>query len=145
MPPASRVEDLDAYKLAVELRRNIVRLSRQGAIARDFKFVAQIRDAVRGGSRNIAEGFARVAPREFARFLTYGKASLEETKDSVVEGHESGYFNDSQRDALLSLLRRTFGAMNKLMAYLESPAAARAYEELLRRRRDRLRKHDSTT
>jgi four helix bundle protein len=109
MPGASRVEELDAYKLAVELRRNILRLSRQGEIARDFKFVAQIRDAVRGGPRNIAEGFARVAPREFAQFLRYAKASLEETKDAVVDGHQCG----------------------KLKAYLESPAAARAYEKLL--------------
>ena len=136
MPSARRFEELDVYKLAVELRRAIVRLSCHGDIARDFKFVSQIRDAARGGPRNIAEGFSRTAPKEFAHFLTYAKASLDETRTHILDGHESGYFDDQQYEELLTLIRRTIGAINRLIAYLESPAAARAYEEIRKRRRN---------
>ncbi len=140
MRPASRCEELDVYKLAVELRRAIVRLSSRGTMARDFRFVAQIRDAARGGPRNIAEGFSRFAPREFAHFLSYAKASIDETKTHLVDGYDSGYFSDEQYKELLTLIRRTFGAINGLVAYLESADAARAYDELRRRRRNRPRR-----
>jgi four helix bundle protein len=131
----TRFEDLDVYKLAVQLRREIVRLTSTGAVARDFKFVQQIRDAARGGPRNIAEGFSRFAPTEFSRFLSYAKASIDETKTHVHDGNESGYFNDDERDRLLTLVRRTIGAIKALMAYLDSPDAARAYKAMRKRRR----------
>jgi four helix bundle protein len=126
----SRFEDLEIYKLAAELRTEIVALCSNGSAARDFKFVDQIRDAARGGPRNIAEGFARFAPREFHRFLSYAKASIDETKSHVYDGHESGYFSDAERDRLLGLARRTAAAISGLMCYLESPEAQRAYEKL---------------
>ena len=130
MPGVSRFEDLDAYKLAVEIRREVLRLSSGKAVAHDFKFVSQIRDAARGGLRNIAEGFSRTAPAEFSRFLGYARATLDETKSHVIDGYECGYFTDTDRDGLLTLIRRTIGAINRLKAYLESPAARRAYERL---------------
>jgi four helix bundle protein len=64
-----RVEDLDIYKLAVELRREVIRLTSTGAVARDHKFVTQIRDSARGAARTMSEGFSRLAPLEFHKFL----------------------------------------------------------------------------
>jgi four helix bundle protein len=136
MAGAVRFEDLDIYKLAVQLRREIVRLSARGAVARDFKFVNQIRDAARGGPRNIAEGFSRFVPSEIFQFLSYAKASIDETKDHIYDGHESGYFSDDECDVLLKLVRRTNKGICRMMSYLDSPDAARAYQQLrLRRRR----------
>jgi four helix bundle protein len=129
-----RFEDLDIYKLAVHLRRDVVKLTAQGNASHDYKFVSQIRDASRGGPRNIAEGFTRFAPTEFRQFLSYAKASLDETKCHVDDGHESEYFTDDDRDRLHELIRRTIGGINRLMRYLESPAARRAYEAILRKR-----------
>jgi four helix bundle protein len=134
----TRFEDLDVYKLAVQLRREVFRLSSSGPIRRDFKFVGQIRDAVRGGPRNISEGFSRLAPSEFSHFLLYAKASIDETKNHVHDGHECGYFSDEERDRLITLVRRTIAAINALMAYLDSSAAHRAYEALRKQRRERL-------
>jgi four helix bundle protein len=131
----TRFEDLDIYKLAVQVRRDIVRLSSRGPGSRDRRFVDQIRNAARGGPRNISEGFSRSAPAEFSKFLSYAKASLDETKTHVYDGHESGYFTNEERDRLVSLLRRTIGGTNRLIAYLESPDAARMFEELRKRQR----------
>ena len=114
----------------------MLRLSCRGtAAARDLKFVDQLRDALWGAPRNISEGFSRIAPSEFSRFLVYARATLDETKNHVVDGHECGYFGDHDRDRLLALTRRTIGAINGLTAYLESPDAQRAYERLRERQR----------
>jgi four helix bundle protein len=143
-----RVEDLDIYKLAVKLRREVIRLRSSGPVARDFRFVSQIRDAARGGPRNISEGFYRVTPLEFHHFLRFAKSSLEETKTHVADGYESGYFTDRDTDRMLTLARRTLGGVTRLMTYLASTAAKRAYEALRARQRQarettRPRNHES--
>jgi four helix bundle protein len=125
-----RAEDLDAYKLAVELRKDVFRLTSRGTVSRDFKFVSQIRDAARGGPRNIAEGFSRFAPSEFHQFLSYAKASLDETRTHVEDGRESNYFNHEETERLLTFAKRALAAISGLMRYLESPAAKQAYEAL---------------
>ena len=132
----NRVEDLEIYKLAVKLRAEVIRLTSSGTVASDYKFVRQIRDAARGGPRNISEGFSRLAPLEFHKFLGYAKGSLEETKTHVFDGHESGYFSDDDRRHLVTLARRTLGGTTRLMVYLDSPEAQRAYEEIRKRRRN---------
>ena len=48
--------------------------------------------------------------------------------------------SDEQYKELLTLIRRTFGAINGLVADLESADAARAYDELRKRRRNRPRR-----
>jgi four helix bundle protein len=86
-----RVEDIEAYQLAVALRRRVLGIVASGRIRNDWKFIDQIRDSVRGASRNISEGFSRFAPGEFSQFLSYAKASLDETRNHIEDGFESGY------------------------------------------------------
>jgi four helix bundle protein len=133
VPGVRRFEDLEVYKLAAQLRVEVVTLSSSGAVARDYKFVDQIRDAARGAPRNIAEGFARCAPLEFHQFLSYAKASVDETKNHLYDGHESGYITSDERDRLVTLARRTAAAIMRLMRYLESPEAQRAYARMRKR------------
>ena len=47
-----------------------------GAASRDFRFRDQVRDSAASAGRNIAEGFGRFSPGDFARFLRYARASL---------------------------------------------------------------------
>ena len=130
--------DLDAHKLAVLVRRRVFALTRSGSVTKDFKFVDQIRDAARGGPRNIAEGFSRFKPTEFHQFLSYAKSTLDETGDAIEDGFESGYFTGEQKDEVLALIDRANGAISRLMRYLESPAAARFYAaHQVRRGKDR--------
>jgi four helix bundle protein len=124
-----RVEDIEAYQLAVALRRRVLGIVASGRIRNDWKFIDQIRDSVRGASRNISEGFSRFAPGEFSQFLSYAKASLDETRNHIEDGFESGYFTAEERDELLALLGRTIGAIRGFMRYLASPAAKRWYAQ----------------
>jgi four helix bundle protein len=94
MPGVKRFQELDAHKLAVMLRRAVFRLTSKGIVSRDYRFVGQIRDSARGGPRNIAEGYARFVPGEIHRFLSYAKASLEETMEHIQDARESNYFSN---------------------------------------------------
>src|SRR6187549_3766834 len=98
MASVRRFQDLDSYKLAVELRRLVIRLTGREHVRRDFRFVDQIRDAARGAPRNIAEGFSRFNPGEILQFLSYAQASLDETKNHALDGQESGYFSDDEAE-----------------------------------------------
>ena len=111
------------------LRREVVRMTRTAPACNDFKFVAQIRDAARGGTRNIAEGYSRFIPTEILRFLAYAKSSLDETSDALIDGLESGYWARADYNRTRSLLKRTQGAVRGWWRYLESPEAARFYEQ----------------
>lgn len=137
MSGVTRVEDLEAYKLAVQVRRRVFRLTNRQPAASDFKFVGQIRDAARGGPRNIAEGFSRFAPNDFRLYLTYARSSLNELADELEDGFDSEYFTESERDEIRALIDRTNGAIARLMEYLESATARRFYEEHRKRRRQK--------
>ena len=131
-------QELAVYQLARDLRREVVRLTVAEPVCRDFKFVSQIRDAARGGPRNIAEGFSRFVPTEIARFLSYAKASIDETQSHLVDGYESGYFSKEDCDRLVVLTRRTCAGLSRLMRYLESDEAMRRYREIVQKRKARL-------
>ena len=130
MAGVCRFGDLDAYKLAVELRRLVCRLTLREPVRRDHEFVRQIRNSARGAPRNIAEGFSRFVPSENRRFLSYAKASLDETTNHLDDGRECNYFTDDEHAALVTLTNRTLAAVSRLMRYLESPEAQRAYEKV---------------
>ena len=83
-----------------------------------------------------------MTPAEFNHFLSYAKASIDEAVNHIVDGHESGYFTDAERDDLVRLAKRTLGAIRRLMSYLESPAARRAYQTIVRHRAERAAKND---
>ena len=127
MAGIKRVQDIEAYQLAVMLRRRVLGLVASGRMRNDWKFIDPIRDSARGAPRNISEGFSRFVPGEFSQFLSYAKASLDETRNHIEDGFESGYFTAEEQKELLTLVSRTIGAVRGFMRYLASPAAKRAY------------------
>jgi four helix bundle protein len=135
MPGVTRFTDLECHKLAVAIRREVLRLTRREVVRRDFRFLHQIRDSARSAPRNIAEGYSRFNPSEIIPFLNYAKSSLDETRNHVVDGQESGYFTDEEAQSLLSLVNRAIAAIVRWMQYLESPAARAFYERHRARRR----------
>jgi hypothetical protein len=60
MAGVMRFEDLDAWKLAVELRDLVYRLTDSGKVLRDTDFRSQIRDSASSPPRNISEGVGPV-------------------------------------------------------------------------------------
>jgi four helix bundle protein len=118
MATVKRFQDLDAWRLANELKNCIYAVIERPSVRRDFKFCDQIRESARSAPRNIAEGFARYRPREFARFLSIALGSLGETQNHLIDARDQGYLDDAQWDQLTNLTSRAIGASVRLQQYL---------------------------
>jgi len=84
--------------------------------------VYQIRKSARSAPSNIAEGFARFRPKDFARFLEIAIGSLEETKNHSTDGVDLGCITPAERDAAHELASRAIGACIRLMLHQKSRA-----------------------
>src|ERR1700682_1840061 len=69
---AKRYHDLDAWKLANELKQLVYGLVDSTTARDDRKFCDQIKDSAASASRNLAEGFACYRHPEFARCARTG-------------------------------------------------------------------------
>ena len=132
------VEEIDAYRLAVELRDDIGRFTDSGPVTRDFKFRDQIRDASSSTTRNLSEGFDRYFHGEFAYFAGIAKGSLGETIDLLKDAKEKKYLFPEEFDRLLRLAVRAKKATGGLLSYLRSSEAPG--ESARRRKRKRRKK-----
>src|ERR1043166_4624616 len=85
----------------------------------DFEYCRQIRKSSSSAPRNMAEGFGRFLPGDFARFMRIALGSLNETRDHLRAGDEQGYLNTTEYQELRTLADRAIGASVRLTDYLE--------------------------
>jgi four helix bundle protein len=119
---AKRYEDLEAWQIADELKREVYALTETGPAAKDFKFRDQIRDSAASNSKNISEGFGRFRPAPFARFMEFAVSSAMETKDSLKDGVDRGYFTPERVAPAQKLAERSIQCSTKLIVYLKDRA-----------------------
>ena len=112
------------YELSLEVRK----FTDQPPASRNFKHRDQIRDSSDSAHRNVAEGFGRYNPGEFARFLDVSRGSAEETRALLKTAHAAKFLSDEEFGALDALAIRGLQALAKLQRYLRSPAAKRNAE-----------------
>ena len=106
MPWRCRVQDfreLIAWQLSDELKCEVYDFTQKGPASRDYKYRDQIRDSSASAPRNIAEGFGRFRPAEFARFLAFAVGSIDETKSSLIDGRDRGYLDKRLFSRLFNL------------------------------------------
>lgn len=115
-----RLEDLQAFQLAVQLKLEIYRLVRRRSEAsRDWRYRDQLFDAALGGESNIAEGWRRYAAGEMCQFLRYALASLAETDRRLRDGVDRGYFSSGDISMAASLCDRSIDATTNLWKNLQ--------------------------
>lgn len=95
-----RFEDLDAWKIARELTREIYRVTSDGQFARDFCLRDQIRKASVSVMSNVAEGFERDGNREFCNFLSIGKGSAGEVRSQLYVALDQNYISEGDFELL---------------------------------------------
>jgi four helix bundle protein len=115
-----RFEDFDAWKLSVELRDLVYRMTETGTVLEDDRFRGQIRDSAASAPRNISEGFGRFEPKDFANFTRMAKASLMETQNHLLHGSAENYFSKADYQRAWRLSKRALGATKGLHRYLRS-------------------------
>ena len=110
------------WKLSNELKLGVYDLIRLGDASRDLEFRNQIRNAAASAPRNIAEGFGRYVPREFAQYLRVANGSLMETSNHLQDGVDRRYFRPEQITELQLLAKRASAATTRLIKYLQHAA-----------------------
>ncbi len=95
MSKVKRFEDLIAWQKARELTTLIYGLSRSGNFAKDFGLRDQIRRASVSVMSNIAEGFDRVSPAEFHRFLVIAKGSCAEVRAQLYVALDAKHISEN--------------------------------------------------
>ena len=125
MAGAQRFEELISWQRMNELSVEVWKATDRPPASTDFDFRNEIRDASDSAQRNIAEGFGRYTPPQFANFLDFSRASALETKALLKKGRAVGYWTEEEFQRLDKLANRGLQAVAKFQRYLRSPAATR--------------------
>ena len=120
MLPAKFYSELIVWQLATELKQEVYRLVRISPANRDFDFRKQIFKAAAGTPQHIIEGFGRIYPGDFARFLTFALGSMNETEGWLSDGVDRGHWSEQELRAGRVLLRRLTPALRNLHRYLST-------------------------
>ena len=89
-------EDIQSWKIARKLAKDIYLVSGQGAFCRDSGLRNQICRAVVSISSNIAEGFERSSKRDFVNFLHIARGSAGEVRSQLYLALDLGYISQEQ-------------------------------------------------
>ena len=111
-------EDLVAWQLSESLRQAVVALLAKSAVARHGEFCDQIGRSSRSAPSNIAEGFARYKPRDFARYMRIALGSLGETQNHLRAALNDKMISQEEFDNAWSWSVRAIKASKKLHSYL---------------------------
>ena len=122
---AHRYQELVCWQLAYELKLKVYAFTALDPAVRDFKYCSQVRESARSAPSNMAEGFGRFAPAEFAQFLDYARASLIETQNHLKDGRDLSYVSNNAYEEMYRLADRAIGATTNLRKYLRAEAARR--------------------
>jgi four helix bundle protein len=112
-------QDLDAWKLANDVKQRVYALVTLANIERDVDFIRQIRKSASSAPANLSEGFGYYRHPEFARHVRIAKASLMETQNHLLDGADRGYWTRESGEPLAALANRAIGACVRLLKYLE--------------------------
>ena len=84
MATIRRFEDLEVWLIARLLNKEVIELSRNSELKRDFGLKDQILRSSESVMNNIAEGFGRAGKLEFIQFLSISRGSVNEVKSQLV-------------------------------------------------------------
>lgn len=96
MATIERFEDLDIWKEARLLSKEIIRLSKNTELKTDYKLRDQIKNASGSVMDNIAEGFERDGNLEFRQFLSIAKGSEGESRSQLYRIYDSEYISEEE-------------------------------------------------
>ena len=120
MATVQKFEDLEVWRKARLLTREIYAVSRTGPFARDFPLQGQIRRAAVSIMSNIAEGFERDGNKEFVQFLTLAKGSCGEVRSQLYVALDQEYINASQFESLAQMNAEVGRILGGLTRYLQN-------------------------
>lgn len=118
MATIKRFEDLEIWKDARRLSRDIIIISKETDLKADFRLRDQVKASSGSVMDNIAEGFERNGNMEFRQFLSIAKGSAGETRSQLYRIFDNNYINQEKLDFLVSEYEKLSGKINNFITYL---------------------------
>lgn len=118
MGKIERFEDLEAWKKARILTRDIYQITGQGNISKEFGLKDQLRRAAVSIMSNIAEGFERGGNKEFVQFLSIAKGSAGEVRSQLYVTLDAGFISQEVFESLYQDTTKIGQLIGGLMKYL---------------------------
>ena len=118
MATIKRFEDLEIWQDARKLSKEIILISKNTELNRDFKLKAQIKDSSGSVMDNIAEGFERNGNAEFRQFLSIAKGSAGETRSQLYRVFDNEYINEVHLNHLVLECEKLSIKIHNFITYL---------------------------
>jgi four helix bundle protein len=115
-----RFEDIEAWRKARDLTKQIYVISSRSAFGSDYALRDQVRRASVSIMANIAEGFGRSGSKEFLQFLANAKGSATEVQSHLYVALDQRYLDAVQFQPLYDAADEIGRMINGLMTYLRS-------------------------
>jgi four helix bundle protein len=133
-----RFQDLRAWQRATELERKVFALTARPPAAHDRDFCRAIRESCCAATRNMAEGFGRFWPLEFAHKLRIAIGELHEVQDDLDKALTHSYITEPAHAEMFRLADLAIGAAVNLVKYLEiaGPDWKKDFRDRMRRQRE---------
>lgn len=117
-------EELECYRLARELRKELVRMAKSLPADERFRLTDQLVRASRSITANIAEGFGRHHHNENLQYCRQSRGSLTECLDHLNAGLDEEMTSKADYVILRAKLEQVWKVLNGYIAYLQRCAEA---------------------
>lgn len=118
MATISRFEDLEIWKNARILYKNIRECTLLDNFSRDFTLKDQILRSSGSIMDNIAEGFGREGNKELIYFLSISQGSCNEVQSQLYRAYDSAYIDEKTRIQLHEQTEKIIAGIKALSKYL---------------------------
>ncbi|MDD2381956.1 MAG: four helix bundle protein [Mariniphaga sp.] len=120
MATINNFEDLEIWKLARDICKDIFVVINYSAFRKDFGLVRQINDSSGSIMDNIAEGFEREGNKEFVQFLSVSKGSCGECRSQLVRALDRHYITEEEFNTIYAKLTDEGVKIKNFMNYLKN-------------------------
>ncbi|MBP2831141.1 four helix bundle protein [Aquimarina sp. U1-2] len=118
MATIKKFEDLEIWQEARRLSNEIIILSKNTGLQKDYKLKDQVKGASGSVMDNIAEGFERDGNLEFRQFLSIAKGSAGETRSQLYRIFDSEYIDENTLKILISDYETLSKRISGFISYL---------------------------
>ncbi len=119
MSKVERFEDLEAWKIARVVTKEIYGVCKNDGFVRDYGLRDQICRASVSIMSNIAEGFERDGDKEFIQFLYIAKASCGEARSQIYVALDQKYISENEFNSIRAKLGENSRMISGLIKYLK--------------------------